>query len=173
MRRSSLVCALLASAGSIAIGHAAKAAEAAATTPVGEVVVTAPRQEIKARAVQMTAPNLISVRAIETIRKLPDFNAAEALGRMPGISLSSDTGEGRFVQIRGIDANLDGATYGGVPLLNTYPGGTESGGGGRAVEYRHHPHRGHRRHHRHLHPAARSRGRGPRRFDRADAALSG
>ena len=54
---------------------------------------------------------------------------------MPGISLSSDTGEGRFVQIRGIDANLDGATYGGVPLLNTFPGGTESGGGGRAVEF--------------------------------------
>ncbi|HEY2480787.1 MAG TPA: TonB-dependent receptor plug domain-containing protein, partial [Caulobacteraceae bacterium] len=98
-------------------------------------MVTAPRQEITARVVQMTAPNLISVRAIETIKKYPDFNAAEALGRMPGISLSSDTGEGRFVQIRGIDANLDGATYGGVPLLNTYAGGTESGGGGRAVEF--------------------------------------
>ena len=54
---------------------------------------------------------------------------------MPDVSLSSDTGEGRFVQIRGIDANLDGATYGGVPLLNTNPGGTAAGGGGRAVEY--------------------------------------
>src|SRR5208283_5214036 len=51
------------------------------------------------------------------------------------ISLSSDTGEGRFVQIRGIDANLDGATYGGIPLLNTNPGGTAAGGGGRAVEF--------------------------------------
>ncbi len=54
---------------------------------------------------------------------------------MPGVSLSSDTGEGRFVNIRGIDANLDGATYGGVPLLNTNPGGTAAGGGGRAVEF--------------------------------------
>ena len=103
--------------------------------PVSEVVVTAPRREETARVVQFQAPNLISVQSAETIQKYPDFNAAEALGRMPAISLSSDTGEGRFVQIRGIDANLDGATYGGVPLLNTNPGGTESGGGGRAVEY--------------------------------------
>ncbi|HEV2362989.1 MAG TPA: TonB-dependent receptor [Caulobacteraceae bacterium] len=102
---------------------------------VEQLVVTAPRQEQAARVVQFEAPNLVSVRAIETIRKYPDYNAAEALGRMPAISLSSDTGEGRFVQIRGIDANLDGATYGGVPLLNTFPGGTESGGGGRAVEF--------------------------------------
>lgn len=135
MRRS-LVCALLASAGTITISGTVRAADAAeSATRVGEVVVTAPRQEIKARAVQMAAPNLISVRSAETILKYPDFNAAEALGRMPGISLSSDTGEGRFVQIRGIDANLDGATYGGIPLLNTFPGGTESGGGGRAVEF--------------------------------------
>ncbi|HLZ85290.1 MAG TPA: TonB-dependent receptor [Caulobacteraceae bacterium] len=111
------------------------AAAAATDSSVGEVVVTAPRQEDKARAVQLTAPNLIAVQSAETIQKYPDFNAAEALGRMPGLSLSGDTGEGRFVQIRGIDANLDGATYGGVPLLNTNPGGTASGGGGRAVEY--------------------------------------
>jgi TonB-dependent receptor len=136
--RKKLLVALLAGAGSVAIGGTsarAAAAAAEAGTPVSEVVVTAPRQEIQARVVQKAAINLISVRSVETILKYPDFNAAEALGRMPGVSLSADTGEGRFVQIRGIDANLDGATYGGIPLLNTYPGGTESGGGGRAVEF--------------------------------------
>jgi len=46
----------------------------------------------------------VRIQSAETILKYPDFNAAEALGRMPDISLSSDTGEGRFVQIRGIDA---------------------------------------------------------------------
>ena len=131
---------LAASAGLSVLALAARAAEATAAaaatvdagTTVGQIIVTAPRQEIKARKVQMDAPNLIAVQAADTILKYPDFNAAEALGRMPGVSLSSDTGEGRFVQIRGIDANLDGATYGGVPLLNTFPGGTESGGGERA-----------------------------------------
>ncbi len=135
---------LAAGASLSVLAPVARAAEATATaaaaatdadTTVSQVIVTAPRQEAKARQVQLDAPNLISVRAADTILKYPDFNAAEALGRMPGISLSSDTGEGRFVQIRGIDANLDGATYGGVPLLNTNPGGTESGGGGRAVEF--------------------------------------
>lgn len=102
---------------------------------VGEVVVTAPREEQRARAVQFNAPNLVNVQSADTIAKYPDFNAAEALGRIPGVSLSSDTGEGRFVNIRGIDANLNGATYGGVVLLNTNPGGTYAGGGGRAVEF--------------------------------------
>jgi TonB-dependent receptor len=139
-RRIGRVAALVSSASLLGLAHGAIAADGAAAadtanSPVAEVIVTAPRQEEAARTVQLAAPNLISVRAAETILKYPDFNAAEALGRMPGISLSSDTGEGRFVQIRGIDANLDGATYGGIPLLNTNPGGTAAGGGGRAVEY--------------------------------------
>jgi hypothetical protein len=106
--------ALLSAARLLALSHGARAAEAAAAAaedgaaPVSEVIVTAPRQEEKARIVQFKAPNLISVQSAETILKYPDFNAAEALGRLPGISLSSDTGEGRFVQIRSIDANLDG-----------------------------------------------------------------
>ena len=114
---------------------AADASGASAGVAVEGVVVTAPRQEEKARVRQLQAPNLINVQAAETIEKYPDFNAAEALGRIPGISLSSDTGEGRFVNIRGIDANLNGATFGGVVLLNTNAGGTSAGGGGRAVEF--------------------------------------
>ena len=51
------------------------------------------------------------------------------------MSLSSDTGEGRFVNIRGIDSNLNGATYGGVPLVGTHPGNTVASGTGRAVEF--------------------------------------
>jgi TonB-dependent receptor len=104
-------------------------------TEVSGVVVTAPREESAARTKQMQAPNIINVQSAETIAKYPDFNAAEALGRVPGVSISTDTGEGRFVNIRGIDGNLAGATFGGVPLLNTNPGGTYFGGGGRAVEY--------------------------------------
>ena len=127
----------LMSAGCVlAYGSMARAADADADgVAIDGVTVTAPRQEAKAREAQFQAPNLVSVQSAEAILKYPDFNAAEALGRMPGISLSTDTGEGRFVQIRGVDANLDGATYGGVPLLNTYPGGTAAGGGGRAVEF--------------------------------------
>ncbi len=129
---------LLSSVSLLGLAQAASAADAPATasTAVSEIVVTAaPREEVKARKVQQDAINLINVQSAETIAKYPDFNAAEALGRMPGVSISTDTGEGRFVNIRGIDGNLAGATFGGVPLLNTNPGGTYFGGGGRAVEF--------------------------------------
>jgi TonB-dependent receptor len=127
--------ALLASSA-LLIAAGAHAAEApAAVNSVSDLVVTAPREEAQARLRQQDAQNLIDVQSAETIAKYPDFNAAEALGRIPGVSLSSDTGEGRFVNIRGIDANLNGATYGGVVLLNTFAGGTAAGGGGRAVEF--------------------------------------
>lgn len=123
--------------GFASLAHAADSTPApASATSVSDVVITAaPREEVKARRVQQDAINLINVQSAETIAKYPDFNAAEALGRLPGVSISTDTGEGRFVNIRGIDGNLVGATFGGVPLLNTNPGGTYFGGGGRAVEF--------------------------------------
>jgi TonB-dependent receptor len=103
-------------------------------TKKDDIVITAPRDDAKARETQRNAPNVINVQSAESIAKYPDFNAAEALSRVPGVSLSSDTGEGRFVNIRGIDGNLNGATYGGVVLLNTNPTGTVFGSG-RAVEF--------------------------------------
>lgn len=124
-----------AQAGSTASPATEGQTPAAQANVAESVVVTAPRQEGLARVRQFDAPNLINVQSADTISKYPDFNAAEALSRIPGISLSSDTGEGRFAVIRGIDPNLDGATYGGVVLLNTNPGGTYQGGGGRAVEF--------------------------------------
>jgi TonB-dependent receptor len=114
---------------------AADAAAAEAGSTVQELVITAPRQEDLARIEQKTASVIVSIQSAETIAKYPDYNAAEALGRIPGVSLSTDTGEGRFVNIRGIDANLNGATYGGIVLLNTLPSLTAAGGGGRAVEF--------------------------------------
>ena len=98
------------------------------------IIVTG-RLESTARQEQSAAPNLINIQPAETIAKYPDVNAAEALGRVPGVALSVDTGEGRFVNIRGLDGNLNGATLGGVVLLNTQPGGTYFNGSGRAVEF--------------------------------------
>lgn len=135
MSLKTLSAALLCGCAAVASGRAMAADASDAANGVSELVVTAPRQEVQAREVQQQAPNLITVQSAESMAKYPDFNAAESLGRLPGISLSSDTGEGRFINIRGIDGNLDGATFGGVPLLNTYPGGTYFSGGGRAVEF--------------------------------------
>ncbi|GLQ94976.1 TonB-dependent receptor [Dyella acidisoli] len=84
------------------------------------VHVVAPRTtEEEARATQQNAPNLINIRTGDEIRSLPDVNTAEAVRRIPGISLETDEGEGRYVNIRGFDADLNSTTYAGVRLLPT------------------------------------------------------
>jgi TonB-dependent receptor len=74
------------------------------------------------------APNIIEVQPLSEIIKLPDINTAEALQRIPGISLETDTGEGRFINIRGMDSDLNGTTYGGVRLPASNPSSPFSGG---------------------------------------------
>ena len=63
---------------------------------------------------QKNADNLMSVVSADTIGQSPDQNAAEALQRLPGLSIQRDQGEGRFVTIRGIDPNLNNVTINGV-----------------------------------------------------------
>jgi TonB-dependent receptor len=84
-------------------------------------------------AEKQQAPNIVDVQPLSEIIKLPDINMAEALQRIPGISLETDSGEGRFVHIRGMDADLNGTTYGGVRLPASNP--SSPSGGGRAVAF--------------------------------------
>jgi len=63
---------------------------------------------------QKNANRLVSVVSADAIGQLPDQNAAEALQRLPGLSIQRDQGEGRFVAIRGIDPNLNNVTINGL-----------------------------------------------------------
>ena len=49
----------------------------------------------------------------DAVGRFPDANAAEALRRIPGVSLEIDQGEGRFVVVRGIDPSLNNVTING------------------------------------------------------------
>ena len=124
-------------AAALACPAVASAQIAPTAAPAGQadVVVIAQRQAKNAREEERAAPNLVNIQSAETIAKYPDVNAAEAISRIPGVALSIDTSEGRFVNIRGLDGNLNGATFGGVVLLNTQPGGTYFNSAGRAVEF--------------------------------------
>jgi TonB-dependent receptor len=97
---------------------------------VETVIVTG---QVEATEVKKDAPNVMDMQSIQSIRALPDVSAAEALGRIPGVSLESDSGEGRFVNIRGMDADLNGTTYDGVRLTASNPSSPQ--GGGRAVAF--------------------------------------
>ncbi len=118
----------------VAIALLPSVAFAQTTDGASDIIVTARRAET-ARYEQQAAPNLVNVQSAETIAKYPDVNSAEALSRMPGVSLSIDTAEGRYVNIRGLDGNFNGATFGGVVLLNTSPSYTYFNAAGRAVEF--------------------------------------
>lgn len=95
------------------------------------VIVTGARQE--AVDAKKNATAVIDIAPLDQIRSLPDANAAEALQRLPGVSMESDTGEGRFVNIRGMDADLNGTTYDGVRLTASNPASPQSGA--RAVAF--------------------------------------
>ena len=108
------------------------AASQPASSAMEQVVISAQRTPGSlARQAQKEAPNLVNLMTVEEMRKLPDVNIAESVRRVPGISLETDTGEGRFINIRGIDADLNSTTFGGLrlpPSNNASPFG-----GGRAV----------------------------------------
>ena len=56
---------------------------------------------------QKTAVNITNVVSADQIGSFPDPNAAEALSRYRGVSISRDQGEGRYVLIRGTEARLN------------------------------------------------------------------
>ena len=80
--------------------------------------------ETKAAALdrQNEADNLVTVLSGDEIRGLPNYNAAEAAGRMPDVSLERDEGEGKFVQVRGTEPRLSNVTVDGVHVPGTEQG---------------------------------------------------
>ncbi|KPQ13466.1 MAG: TonB-dependent receptor [Algoriphagus marincola HL-49] len=70
---------------------------------LGEIVVvgTILPSEMRAFNIQKNANNIQNVLAADGIGKLPDRNAAEAVQRVPGVTIERDQGEGRFAIVRG------------------------------------------------------------------------
>jgi TonB-dependent receptor len=92
---------------------------------LGSVVVTAQRLgESQASALDRreSAPNLVNVLAGDAIRELPNLNAAEAAGRIPGVTTERDEGEGKYVQIRGTEPRLSNVTINGAHVPGTQAG---------------------------------------------------
>ena len=104
------------------------------TDALEEITVEAQRSTPElAREAQRQAPNLINLTTAEEMQKLPDVNTGEAIRRVPGIALETDTGEGRYINIRGLDADLNSTTFGGLRLPPT--NNSSPSGAGRAVAF--------------------------------------
>jgi len=81
-----------------------------------EIVVYAERAHGEAEAInrEREAENILQVLPYEVITSLPNTNIADALGRLPSVTLERDEGEGKYVQIRGTEPRLSNVTIDGV-----------------------------------------------------------
>jgi TonB-dependent receptor len=88
------------------------------------ILVTAPRVTGEAEAVNIerNADNLVQVIPAEVIQSLPNANMADALGRLPSVTLERDEGEGKYVQVRGLEPRLTNALIDGVNVPSPEPG---------------------------------------------------
>jgi len=100
------------SALTLAMAGVALAADEGATEHV-EVVGQAVSID-KALKEQRASDSVESVVHADGVAQLPDQNAAEAVQRLPGVSVERDQGEGRFVSVRGLGPDLNSVTINGT-----------------------------------------------------------
>ena len=85
-----------------------------------EVVVTAQmRGQVAAMNQQVSSNTIINVVSEQKIKELPDANAAEAIGRLPGVSLLRSGGEANKVILRGLSDKYTTVTIDGVKIAAT------------------------------------------------------
>ncbi|MEN8156887.1 MAG: TonB-dependent receptor [Bacteroidota bacterium] len=65
---------------------------------------------------QISSSKIKNVVASDKIKEVPDVNAAEAIGRLPGVSIQRSNGEGDRVVIRGLSPKYNVITVDGVRL---------------------------------------------------------
>src|SRR5258708_2938050 len=90
------------------------------------VLVTAERPHGEAEAInrERAAENILQVLPHDVITSLPNANVADAIGRLPGVTLERDEGEGKYVQIRGTEPRYSNVTIDGVNVPSPETGRT-------------------------------------------------
>lgn len=92
----------------------------------GIVITAQAKGQVKAINQQLNAQSMMNVVAAERIQELPDANAAEALGRLPGVALKRSGGEGSSVVIRGLSPKYTKIMIDGVEMPSTSSGDRSS-----------------------------------------------
>ena len=95
----------------------------------GEEVVVTAQAEGQTAAInqQLTSNTIANVVSGARIQELPDVNAAESVGRLPGISIQRSGGEANKIAIRGLSPKYNTVTVNGVRVPAT-------GGADRSVD---------------------------------------
>ena len=93
-------------------------AELQVASKADQLIVTAEQLHGEAEAIntERTAIDIVQVLPLNVITSLPNTNIADAVGRLPSVTLERDEGEGKYVQIRGTEPRLSNVTVDGVHL---------------------------------------------------------
>jgi hypothetical protein len=107
--------------------YASKVGVTASATTEGEAVlkVASARQEVTVTAtpesavaeavnIERSADDILQVLPAEVITSLPNATIADAAGRLPGVSLERDEGEGKYIDVRGTAPELTNTTIDGI-----------------------------------------------------------
>ncbi|HEX9652074.1 MAG TPA: carboxypeptidase-like regulatory domain-containing protein, partial [bacterium] len=87
-----------------------------------EVVVSAQAEgQMQAINQQLSSTSIVNVVASDRIQELPDATAAESVGRLPGVSVSRDGGEGTKIIIRGLSSQHNKVNVEGIEVPSTDP----------------------------------------------------
>ncbi|QPF76170.1 TonB-dependent receptor [Roseateles sp. DAIF2] len=101
----------------LALAWTAQAQTAPAPEKLDTVQVTGQGASLRgALDKQRAALGVLSVVHADAIGQLPDNNAAEALARLPGVSVERDQGEGRFIRVRGLGPDYNQVTINGATV---------------------------------------------------------
>lgn len=86
------------------------------------VIITAQASgQVEAINKQLSSDNIMNAVSSARIQELPDANAAESIGRLPGVSVLRSGGEGDRVVIRGLDPKYNQISVNGVQLSSSNP----------------------------------------------------
>ena len=89
----------------------------AAAVELDRVEVRAQREaQVRAVDLKRSADAIQDVVSSDALGDYPDMNVAESLQRLPGVSVTRDQGEGRFVVVRGLDAALNNVSIDGIAV---------------------------------------------------------
>jgi TonB-dependent receptor len=103
----------------VTAGHAATLDATLQVSSSNEQIVVdaqSGQEEVQTINEEISSANIVQVMPATQIMALPNANIADAVGRLPGVTLQRDEGEGVYVQVRGLDPRLTNVTIDGVTV---------------------------------------------------------
>ena len=125
MKPLAVVVAMCCSGAAMAAGPAA---DAGANDNLEEIVVTGLRQSlVTSETIKRDAAGVVDAITAEDIGKFPDTNLAEAVQRIPGVTIDRMNNEGSRVTVRGFGPEFNMVTLNGRSMpASAIPGGQQA-----------------------------------------------